>query len=157
MSAAVALGDTYRLQVEVLHPLLRALMGLREDEEAHHDMQLSLTRDPVTLQQVYTVAEIDVTAAVLAKRQVHLAHAQLAQEQVRARTDIYLMPFVYLYIQMNAPTTPRPHYSGPHGGSASSAAQPHRVPGLGVGGRQVNPKIPPFFEGCITNLAAMKA
>ena len=108
MKAAVSLGDTYRLQVEVAHPLLRALMGLREGEEAHHDMQLSLTRDPVTLQQVYTVAEIDVTAAVLAKRQVHLAHAQLAQEQVRTIGYLFMPTGMDMWIKMNHLPTPHP-------------------------------------------------
>ena len=88
MKAAVQGGDTFRTQIEVVHPTLRSLMGLREGEEAFHDLQMSLTRDPVTLQQVYTVAQIDVTAAVLAKREAQLAHAELEEEKLR--TDALL-------------------------------------------------------------------
>jgi hypothetical protein len=63
-------------------------MGLREGEEAFHDLQMSLTRDPVTLQQVYTVAHINVTAAVLAKREAQLAYVELEEEKLR--TDGHL-------------------------------------------------------------------
>ena len=89
MKAEVRGGGTFRTQIEVVHPTLRLMMGLREGEEVFHDVQMSLTRDPVTLQQVYTVAQIDVTAAVLAKREVELAHARLAEEKVRTEALLH--------------------------------------------------------------------
>ena len=89
MKAVVKAGGTFRTQIEVIHPTLRMMMGLKEGEEAFHDIQMSLTRDPVTLQQVYTVAQIDVTAAVLAKREVQEAHAKLAEERVRTEALLH--------------------------------------------------------------------
>lgn len=45
-------------QVPITNPRLRAWMGLRQGEEATHDVQVSLTRDPLTLQKVYCVSQV---------------------------------------------------------------------------------------------------
>ena len=37
---ATQVGGTFRRQVEVVDPALRTLMGLKEGEEAHHDVQV---------------------------------------------------------------------------------------------------------------------
>ena len=34
------MGGTFRRQVEVFHPSLRTLMGLKAGEEVHHDVQV---------------------------------------------------------------------------------------------------------------------
>ena len=82
-------GGSYRTQVEILHPTLRMMMGLKEGNEAFHDVQMSLTKDPATLQPVIIVAQIDVTSAVLAKREVQQANAKLAEEKLRADALLY--------------------------------------------------------------------
>jgi hypothetical protein len=52
MKSSVQAGRTFRTQIEIIHPDLRLMMGLREGHEEFHDVQISLTRDPVTLVQV---------------------------------------------------------------------------------------------------------
>ena len=88
MKATVTGGDVFRTQIEVTHPTLRRMMGLNKGEEAFHDVQVSFTQDPVTLQKIYIIAQIDVTSAVLAKREVLEAHAKLEQEKIRSQALI---------------------------------------------------------------------
>ena len=64
-------------------------MGLKEGEEAFHDVQMSLTQDPATLEEVYVISQIDVTAAVLAKRQLQAANSKLAEEQVSTEGHLF--------------------------------------------------------------------
>ena len=46
--------------MEILNPTLKALMGLSGlDEEVHHDVEVSLSRDPVTLELCYTIAQVN--------------------------------------------------------------------------------------------------
>ena len=71
----------------MVHPKLHNLMGLKEGEEAHHDVEATMSRDPVTLVQCITVSQTDVTDAVLAQRQLLLAHAELAEEKVRGAAE----------------------------------------------------------------------
>ena len=35
-------GNTFRAQVELSHPVLRAWLGLGPEEEAHHDVQVGV-------------------------------------------------------------------------------------------------------------------
>ncbi|GAX80144.1 hypothetical protein CEUSTIGMA_g7582.t1 [Chlamydomonas eustigma] len=80
---AVVGGGYYRSQVSITDNKLRVLMGLKAGEEAHHDVQVSQSQDPVTLQRVLTISQVDVTPTVLAQRQLQQAHAELAEEKVR--------------------------------------------------------------------------
>ena len=89
IKAQVQVSGTYRAQIEIVHPTLRMMMGLREGEEVFHDVQMSLTQDPVTLDEVYIVAQIDVTSTVLAEREVQRAHAKLAEEKVRTEALLH--------------------------------------------------------------------
>lgn len=88
MKTTVGSGDVFRTQIEVTHPTLRQMMGLEEGEEAFHDVQVSFTQDPVTLQKIYVIAQIDVTSAVLAKREVQVAYAKLEKEKIRSQALI---------------------------------------------------------------------
>ena len=40
LRSSTQMGGTFRRQVEVLHPVLRSLMGLKQGVEAHHDVQV---------------------------------------------------------------------------------------------------------------------
>ena len=60
MRSIVLQGETFRRRMEIVNPKLRALMGLSDpDEEAHHDVEVSLSRDPITLELCYTIAQVD--------------------------------------------------------------------------------------------------
>ncbi len=83
MKAAVAKGGTFRSTISVTHPDLRTLMCLQGEEELYLDSQVSLTEDPYTLQNVYVLSQVDVTATVLVQRQLQVALGQLAEEKVR--------------------------------------------------------------------------
>ncbi len=102
MRAATEGGGTFRTTIEILHPELRSLMGLKEkrgvvadsrSKEAleegsleaascHLDCQVSLTSDPATLRKIFIISLIDVTAAVAAQRELQRAHALLEEEKV---------------------------------------------------------------------------
>ncbi|GAX78317.1 hypothetical protein CEUSTIGMA_g5759.t1 [Chlamydomonas eustigma] len=85
MRTQVNQGGIFRHQLEITHQYLRSLMLLSDQsEEIHHDVQICLSKDPVTLQQVYTIAQIDVTAAVLAQKQVQRANGLLVMEKQRS-------------------------------------------------------------------------
>ncbi len=43
---------------EVTNKSLRFWMGLKQGEEAHHDIQVSLSQDPITLQRVFTISQV---------------------------------------------------------------------------------------------------
>jgi hypothetical protein len=46
--------------VEITHPLLRYLMGLcdfPQYEEAHHDVEVTVSKDPITLERAYTISQ----------------------------------------------------------------------------------------------------
>ena len=89
LKAEVQSGGAFRTQIEVVDPTLRMLMGLKEGEEAFHDIQMSLTKDPVTLQPVFILSTIDVTPAVLAKRELQEAHGRLAEEKLRTEALLH--------------------------------------------------------------------
>ncbi|GAX77878.1 hypothetical protein CEUSTIGMA_g5320.t1 [Chlamydomonas eustigma] len=73
----------FRTRVQVSNPILRQFMTLRDGVEAHHDVQVTEAKDPLTLQRVYMVSQVDVTEAVQAKRQLQAAHDELAEEKGR--------------------------------------------------------------------------
>ncbi|GAX80143.1 hypothetical protein CEUSTIGMA_g7581.t1 [Chlamydomonas eustigma] len=83
LNATVKGGGYFRAQIEIKHPSLRALIDLKEGDEAHHDVQVSLSQDPVTLQSVFIISQVDITAAVVAQRQLQQAHSELAGEKIR--------------------------------------------------------------------------
>ena len=51
-------GDIYGTRLQIVHPLLRSWMGLRGSQEAHHDILVTLSQDPISLQKVYTIAQV---------------------------------------------------------------------------------------------------
>ncbi|GAX83628.1 hypothetical protein CEUSTIGMA_g11052.t1 [Chlamydomonas eustigma] len=84
LEASISKGVTFRCRVEIKNTKLRKCMGLGSSfEEVHHDVQISLSRDPITLKQVLTVSQIDVSETVKAQKQLEEAHAQLAEEKSR--------------------------------------------------------------------------
>ena len=56
-------GDTFRRRIEITHPTLRLCMGLKRGEEMHHDVQASQSRDPVTLEKVFTISQVSVMSS----------------------------------------------------------------------------------------------
>ena len=89
--ASVITNDVFKYRLAVTNPTLRAFMGLAKDQEAHYDVQASLTQDPITCKKVIVVSQVDVTEIVIAKRQVQEAHdllvnqaAQLLEEKKRS-------------------------------------------------------------------------
>jgi hypothetical protein len=58
MEPAIKGGGTFRSQIKIVTPSLRALMLVADEEEIHHDVQVCLTKDPVTLEQVYILAQV---------------------------------------------------------------------------------------------------
>ena len=58
--ASGACGNTFRRRIEITHPTLRLCMGLKPDEEMHHDVQASQSRDPITLEKVFTISQVSV-------------------------------------------------------------------------------------------------
>ncbi|GAX77890.1 hypothetical protein CEUSTIGMA_g5332.t1 [Chlamydomonas eustigma] len=57
----------FRTRLEISNPVLRFYMCLGEGVEAHHDVQVTRTQDPVTMDKIYIVSQLDVTEAVVAK------------------------------------------------------------------------------------------
>ncbi|GAX79557.1 hypothetical protein CEUSTIGMA_g6998.t1 [Chlamydomonas eustigma] len=60
LNATVQRGGTFCKRVEITHPVLRYLMGLGDSphfEEAHHDVEVTVSRDPVTLERAYTISQ----------------------------------------------------------------------------------------------------
>ncbi len=59
MLASVQRGSVHRSQVAILHPQLRLMMRLEEGAEVHHDVQITLSKDPVTMEEALVVAQVD--------------------------------------------------------------------------------------------------
>ncbi|GAX78093.1 hypothetical protein CEUSTIGMA_g5535.t1 [Chlamydomonas eustigma] len=76
-------GETFYCQLEISHPVLRSWIGLQEWQQAHHRVFITLSQDPVTLQEVYTVSQVDVTDMVIAQQETHKALAELNEERQR--------------------------------------------------------------------------
>ena len=51
MKVSIKATGTFRAQVEIVHPVLRRMMGLKADStldgRAFHDVQISLSNDPI--------------------------------------------------------------------------------------------------------------
>ncbi len=58
MLACVQRGEVHRSQVAILHPQLRLMMRLEEGAEVHHDVQITLSKDPVTMEEALVVAQV---------------------------------------------------------------------------------------------------
>jgi hypothetical protein len=82
MEAAAEKGEKYSSRIKLVHPKLLSWMGLVQDAEIYHDVQISSSTDPITLQGVYTISQIDVTDAVLAQHEVQAARLQLENDKV---------------------------------------------------------------------------
>ncbi|GLC77273.1 hypothetical protein PLESTF_001907400 [Pleodorina starrii] len=77
MHRVTATGQTWSRQLRVSDSAaLRKWLELRPGEERWHEVQISRLRDPLRLAPSYIVAETDVTATVLAQRQVDRLHRQ---------------------------------------------------------------------------------
>ncbi|KAG1655488.1 hypothetical protein FOA52_008959, partial [Chlamydomonas sp. UWO 241] len=74
-------GATFECRLSITHPLLRACMGLHNDQESYHDLQVSLTKDPVNLQPLYIISQMEVTDHVIAQRALQAANIQLHEQQ----------------------------------------------------------------------------
>ncbi|GAX74261.1 hypothetical protein CEUSTIGMA_g1710.t1 [Chlamydomonas eustigma] len=73
----------FRRRVELSNPILRSIMRLPEGQEAHHDVQVTETVEPITFQPVYIISQIDVTEVVVSERNRQRAHDELAAEKLR--------------------------------------------------------------------------
>ncbi|GAX73536.1 hypothetical protein CEUSTIGMA_g987.t1 [Chlamydomonas eustigma] len=83
LQAAGRQGDTFKKRVEITHPILRKCMGLKAGDNAFHKAHATLSRDPITLQRVFIISQVDITETVSAKQQLQKAHAILAEEKKR--------------------------------------------------------------------------
>ncbi|KAG1665650.1 hypothetical protein FOA52_011244 [Chlamydomonas sp. UWO 241] len=72
-----------RRRVAITHPTLRAWAHLAPGQEMSHDVDVFQSFDPATLVSVYVICSVDVTATVIAEREVHIANATLVAEKQR--------------------------------------------------------------------------
>eukprot|EP00197_Chlamydomonas_leiostraca_P012061 CAMPEP_0202862862 /NCGR_PEP_ID=MMETSP1391-20130828/3738_1 /ASSEMBLY_ACC=CAM_ASM_000867 /TAXON_ID=1034604 /ORGANISM="Chlamydomonas leiostraca, Strain SAG 11-49" /LENGTH=1034 /DNA_ID=CAMNT_0049542445 /DNA_START=106 /DNA_END=3210 /DNA_ORIENTATION=+ len=82
-----------KIRSPVLHKWL--MLGQKEAKETWHQVQVSKAKDPITLQHVYIVAQLDVTSAVQTEHQVvelqaenhdlHWTRAKLEDEKAHAQ------------------------------------------------------------------------
>jgi serine/threonine protein kinase len=78
-------GGTYRSTLEVKNTTLRSLIRLGDKEEMHLDSQVSQTCDPHSLEKVYVLSQIDITAAVVSQRELRAEKAKTHELLLRQR------------------------------------------------------------------------
>ena len=83
LKAATLLNGHFTTRLAITSKILRSLCMLEEGEESHHDLQISMARDPNTLESIFIISQIDVTQTVRAQREVEEANAKLAKEMER--------------------------------------------------------------------------
>ena len=83
LRASQVSGTLFSTRIEIKSRRLRSWMQLAEDEAAFHDVHAMVLRDPITLEPVYILTNIDVTDTVLAQKAVLKANEELADEKVR--------------------------------------------------------------------------
>ena len=69
-------GGTYRSTLEVTNETLRSIIRLVSQEELHLDSQVSQTCDPHSLEKVYVLSQIDVTATIVSQRDLRAEKAK---------------------------------------------------------------------------------
>ncbi len=55
---AAGQGCTYNARLQISNPRLRTWMGLRTGEEVWHSVQITASRDPSTLEDVFIVSQV---------------------------------------------------------------------------------------------------
>ena len=81
--SSTSLQGHFTVRLETTSKILRSLCILEEGEESHHDTKISMARDPITLESIFIISQIDVTAIVKAQREVVEANEKLAKERER--------------------------------------------------------------------------
>ncbi|KAG1669861.1 hypothetical protein FOA52_012449 [Chlamydomonas sp. UWO 241] len=81
LSTTLTSGSTFACRLCITHPLLRACMRLQDNEQSYHDLQVSLTKDPVNLQPLYIISQMEVTEHVLAQHALVAANVELQEQQ----------------------------------------------------------------------------
>ncbi|KAJ9511800.1 hypothetical protein QJQ45_022674, partial [Haematococcus lacustris] len=76
MEAATGGGNIFNKTMQIKSPLLQRWLDITSGTPVWHQIQISIARDPVTLKNVYVVAQVDVTSAVLTEHKVNELQAE---------------------------------------------------------------------------------